>query len=102
MPNVKIYTTESCAYCKMAKEFFAEKNVEYEAKDVTEDQAAREEMIQKSGQMGVPVIVVDQSTLDTIVDIEAFVTAPTFHHPEKLARYKDLLREHADLSGFSL
>jgi glutaredoxin-like YruB-family protein len=60
MPNVKIYTTESCAYCKMAKEFFAEKNVEYEAKDVTEDQAAREEMIQKSGQMGVPVIVVSK------------------------------------------
>ncbi|MEK7479648.1 MAG: glutaredoxin family protein [Patescibacteria group bacterium] len=51
-----IYTTPSCVYCKMAKAFFAEHNVQYEEKDVTKDDAARDAMIQKSGQMGVPVI----------------------------------------------
>ena len=40
----------------MAKAFFAEHNVQYEEKDVTKDDAARDAMIQKSGQMGVPVI----------------------------------------------
>lgn len=56
MPKVKIYTTPYCVYCKMAKEFFAKNNVQYEEKDVVSDVAAREEMIKKSGQMGVPVI----------------------------------------------
>ncbi len=56
---VTIYTTPSCVYCKMAKAFFAEHNVGYEEKNVTEDDAARDAMIQKSGQMGVPVIDID-------------------------------------------
>lgn len=59
MANVKIYTTPSCVYCKMAKQFFAEKSVQYEEKNVAVDADARNEMIQKSGQMGVPVIEVD-------------------------------------------
>lgn len=53
---VIIYTTASCVYCKMAKEFFKKNNVPYEEKDVVADLAAREDMINKSGQMGVPVI----------------------------------------------
>lgn len=53
---VTIYTTPSCVYCKMAKAFFEEHDVEFEEKDVTKDDAARDAMIQKSGQMGVPVI----------------------------------------------
>ncbi|MDP3724855.1 MAG: glutaredoxin family protein [Nanoarchaeota archaeon] len=53
---VTIYTTPSCVYCKIAKEFFKEHDVEFEEKNVTEDDAARDAMIQKSGQMGVPVI----------------------------------------------
>ena len=56
---VTIYTTPTCVYCKMAKEFLKQNNVEYTEKDVAEDDAARQEAIQKSGQMGVPVIEVD-------------------------------------------
>lgn len=59
MPKVTIYTTPTCVYCKMAKAFFKENNVAYEEKDVSQDAVAREEMISKSHQMGVPVIDVD-------------------------------------------
>ena len=56
MANVTIYTTPTCVYCRAAKEFFKEHNVEYEEKDVAIDEQAREDMIRKSEQMGVPVI----------------------------------------------
>jgi len=56
---VIIYTTPTCVYCKMAKEFFKQNNVEFEEKNLVSDEAAREEAVQKSGQMGVPVIDVD-------------------------------------------
>lgn len=58
MKDVFIYTTPTCMYCRAAKEFFKEHNVTYTEFDVSTDQAKREEMIQKSGQMGVPVIMV--------------------------------------------
>lgn len=61
MPKVTIYTTPFCVYCKMAKEFFKKNAVSYEEKDVAADLPAREEMIKKSGQMGVPVIDIDGS-----------------------------------------
>lgn len=53
---VKIYTTPPCVYCKMAKAYFKENNVEFQEVDVAADTSARAEMIQKSGQIGVPVI----------------------------------------------
>ena len=53
---IKIYTTPSCVYCKMAKEYFKTNSLEYTELNVVTDDAAREEMIKKSGQMGVPVI----------------------------------------------
>lgn len=56
MKTVTIYTTPTCVYCKMSKEFFREKNIQYEEKNVATDAAARELMVQKSGQLGVPVI----------------------------------------------
>lgn len=56
MVKVTMYTTPWCVYCKMAKEFFKKNNVTVEEKDVAADEAARNEMIQKSGQLGVPVI----------------------------------------------
>ena len=59
MAKVKIYTTPTCVYCKMSKEFFKSNNVEYEEKNVATDVTARDEMIAKSGQMGVPVIEID-------------------------------------------
>ena len=59
MPKITIYTTPTCAYCKMTKAFFKDNGVAYEEKDVTVDDKAREEMIKKSGSMAVPVIDVD-------------------------------------------
>lgn len=50
-----IYTTPTCGFCKMAKAFFIKNNIEYTERDVSSDVTAREEMIQKSGQFGVPV-----------------------------------------------
>ena len=57
--KVTIFTTDSCMYCKMAKQYFKEKNVGYTEKNVGSDAAAREDMIKRSGQYGVPVIDVD-------------------------------------------
>lgn len=59
MAKVIIYSTPTCVYCKMAKALFKEKNVAYEEKDVATDLKAREEMVNKSGQLGVPVIDID-------------------------------------------
>ena len=58
MADVIIYTTPTCVYCKAVKEFFKEHNVEYEEKDVAADEQARDAMVEKSGQLGVPVIEV--------------------------------------------
>lgn len=57
--QVTIYSTPTCPYCKMAKEFFTEQNVAYEDIDVSADHAKADEMVKKSGQMGVPVIDID-------------------------------------------
>ena len=59
MPNITIYSTPSCVYCKIAKEFLKTNNVAYTEKDVASDSVAREEMIKKSGQLGVQVIDID-------------------------------------------
>ena len=58
MQEVTIYSTPTCPYCQMAKKFFKEKGVEYNEIDVADDEKKAHEMIEKSGQMGVPVIVV--------------------------------------------
>ena len=58
MQNVTIYSTPSCHFCHMAKEFFKEKNVPYTEYDVAGNLEKRKEMIENSGQMGVPVIVI--------------------------------------------
>ena len=60
---VNIYTTPTCVYCQMAKEFFKENNVSYQEHDVSSDAKAREEMINKSNQMGVPVIEVNDEII---------------------------------------
>ncbi|MSR70512.1 glutaredoxin family protein [Candidatus Kaiserbacteria bacterium] len=56
--TVTIYSTPTCHFCQMAKEFFAEKNVQFTNFDVSQDAVKREEMIKMTGQLGVPVIVV--------------------------------------------
>jgi len=60
MKKVVIYTTPTCGYCKLAKALFQEKGIAYSEKDVAADSAAADEMIQKSGQMGVPVITISE------------------------------------------
>jgi len=57
--SVTIYSTPTCHFCQMAKDFFAEKGIEYTAYDVASDATKRAEMIQLTGQLGVPVIVID-------------------------------------------
>lgn len=57
--DVKIYTTPTCGYCHQAKSYLGELGVKYTEYDVSRDQSAAEEMVKASGQMGVPVIMVD-------------------------------------------
>lgn len=58
MNKVTIYSTLSCHFCHMAKDFFKEKGVEFEDFDVASNMEKRKEMLEKSGQMGVPVIII--------------------------------------------
>lgn len=59
MAQVTIYSTPSCPYCKMVKQYLDEKGVEYTDVDVSADQDTAAKMVELSGQMGVPVIDVD-------------------------------------------
>ncbi len=56
---VKVYSTQSCPYCMMAKKYLESKNVEFEYLDVSSNRELANEMISKSGQRGVPVIDID-------------------------------------------
>lgn len=57
--KVSIYTTPTCQYCKMAKSLFQEHTISYDEYNVAVDAEKRKEMIERSGQMGVPVIDID-------------------------------------------
>jgi len=59
MKNVTIYSTPTCHFCHMAKDFFRENNIAFTEYNVASDLEKRKEMVAKSGQMGVPVIVID-------------------------------------------
>jgi len=61
--QVTIYSTPTCHFCHEAKEFLKEKNIAYTDYNVGEDLEKRQEMIQKSGQMGVPVIMVGEEMM---------------------------------------
>lgn len=61
--KVTIYSTPTCGYCKAAKEFLTEKGVAFEDHDVSTDLEKRKEMVEKSGQMGVPVITVGEEMM---------------------------------------
>ena len=54
--TIKIYSTPTCHYCNLAKDFLKEKGIKYEEFNVATDLEKRKEMVEKSGQMGVPVI----------------------------------------------
>jgi glutaredoxin-like YruB-family protein len=57
--NVLIYSTPTCPWCLRAKQFLKENNITFQDFDVSSNQQAAEEMIKKSGQMGVPVLDID-------------------------------------------
>ncbi len=59
MPKVKVFSTSMCPYCVTLKEFLKEHNIEFEDIDVSQNKTALDEMVEKSGQMGVPVIEID-------------------------------------------
>ncbi len=59
MANVKIYSTPTCPYCRMAKDFLKQNNIEFVDIDVGQDEQAAQEMVNKSGQMGVPQLEID-------------------------------------------
>lgn len=59
--KVIVYSTPTCPFCVMAKEYLSEKGVQYEDVNVATDHERAREMVEKSGQMGVPVIEIDNN-----------------------------------------
>jgi len=61
--EVKVYTTPTCPYCKMAKKFLDDNGIKYQEFNIVEDKAAREEMKSKCGSLAVPTICLDGEVL---------------------------------------
>ncbi len=61
--HVTIYSTPTCHFCHMAKDFFTEKGIQFTDYNVAADAAKRKEMIELTGQLGVPVIVINDDIL---------------------------------------
>lgn len=61
--KVTVYSTPTCPYCKRAKDYLSRKGISYTDINVAESREAAQEMIRKSGQMGVPVITVDEQVV---------------------------------------
>jgi len=61
MHTVEMYTTPTCHFCHAAKEYFTEKGVSFTEYDVQSNLEKRKEMVEKTGQLGVPVIVIDKT-----------------------------------------
>jgi len=59
MKNVIVYSTETCPYCVLVKDYLKEKGITYAEKNVGTDLAAREEMMKKASAMSVPVVDID-------------------------------------------
>jgi glutaredoxin-like YruB-family protein len=57
--KIKIYTISTCPWCKKTKEFFKDHNIKYKEVDVAKNPKAAKEMIEKSGQTGVPIIEIN-------------------------------------------
>lgn len=56
---VRVFSTPTCPYCVTLKNFLKEHNIQFEDIDVSKNEIARDEMVKKSGQMGVPVVEID-------------------------------------------
>jgi glutaredoxin-like YruB-family protein len=58
-PKVVVFSTPTCSFCNQAKRYFREKNIRFTDVDVSRDQSAARDMMRKTGQMGVPVILIN-------------------------------------------
>ena len=67
--KVKVFSTPVCPFCTMVKDFLNEHNIPFEEIDVMKDTDAAKEMIEKSGQMGVPVTIIDTKTVIVGYDV---------------------------------
>lgn len=73
--SVKVYSTPSCPWCTVAKNYLKSRNIQFEEVDVSKNREAAVEMVQKSGQRGVPVIDIDgniivgfdQNAIDSLI-----------------------------------
>lgn len=63
MKKVTIYSTPTCHFCNLAKEYLKENNVPFESFDVSTDREKQMEILDKTGQMGVPVILIDNEVI---------------------------------------
>ena len=70
MPTIKVYSTPTCPYCRMVKDFLKQNKIEFEDIDVATNTEAAREMVAKSGQMAVPVLDID-GTIIVGVDLKA-------------------------------
>jgi len=59
MPKITVYSTPTCPYCIMVKQYLKDKKIEFTNYDVSEDEEKAMEMVKKSGQQGVPVIEIN-------------------------------------------
>jgi len=62
-PTVIVYSTPTCPYCHAAKQFLKDNKIKFKDIDVSKDRKAAEEMIEKSEQMGVPVIIIGEQVI---------------------------------------
>ena len=74
MAKVRVYSTPECPWCKKSKAFSKENKIEIENIDVSADDQAREERVEKSGKMGCPVIDSDGTT-SVGLEVEKIKTA---------------------------
>jgi glutaredoxin-like YruB-family protein len=58
-PKIVIFTTPTCVFCRKAKEYFLSRRLKFKEIDVSKDPAAAQDMVRRSGQMGVPVILIN-------------------------------------------
>jgi glutaredoxin-like YruB-family protein len=63
MKKVTIYSTPTCHFCSLAKDYLTDNNIPFDAFDVASDLARRKEMVERSGQLGVPVITIDDEVI---------------------------------------
>ncbi|MAG45655.1 MAG: NrdH-redoxin [Nanoarchaeota archaeon] len=68
--KVKVYTSTTCGYCNVLKDFLKKHKIEFEEIDVNKDETATKEMVEKTGTRGVPVTVIDNNFDKAIIGFD--------------------------------